>query len=73
MFRYTHDLDTLLTGLAGLDIPIPEAVHNSAVLTLFAWETRYPGVGLLVSREEYLEAVQQAKIVISWAEQVLGT
>ncbi len=70
-FRYTHDLDSLLTGLVDQGISIPEMIYECAVLTLFAWETRYPGVGMPVSREEYLEAMQQAETVVTWAEQIL--
>ncbi|MBF0261523.1 MAG: HEPN domain-containing protein [Magnetococcales bacterium] len=72
-FRYTHDLDALLTGLLQQGMVIPQEVQASVFLTLFAWETRYPGLGPSVSLDEYQDAVRHAEIVVSWAEQVLGS
>jgi len=72
-FRYTHDLEELITGLKekGLDIP-PEVVEADA-LTGFAWEARYPGLAEPVTKEEYEEALQQAESVAAWAEkEIMG-
>jgi HEPN domain-containing protein len=67
-FRYTHDLEELITGLKekGLDLP-PDVVEADA-LTGFAWEARYPGLSEPVTYDEYKEALQQAETVVSWAE-----
>ncbi|MBF0177859.1 MAG: HEPN domain-containing protein [Magnetococcales bacterium] len=73
VFRYTHDLDALLAGLLQQGVAIPQAVRESAFLTLFAWETRYPGLGSPVSLDEYQEAVRKAEVVVAWAEQVLAS
>jgi HEPN domain-containing protein len=42
-FRYTHDLDELITGLKTFGRSIPAAVEESIVLTSYAWEARYRG------------------------------
>lgn len=67
-FRYTHDLEELISGLKekGLDLP-PDVIEADA-LTGFAWEARYPGLGEPVTKEEYEEALQQAETVVGWAE-----
>lgn len=71
-FRYTHDLEELISGLKekGLDLP-PDVIEADA-LTGFAWEARYPGFGEPVTKEEYEEALQQAETVVGWAEKEIG-
>jgi hypothetical protein len=54
----------------GIDIP-PE-IDEAIVLTIFAWETRYPGMGEPVTEEEYKEAVQYADATVTWAEKEIG-
>jgi HEPN domain-containing protein len=71
-FRYTHDLDDLLTGLNRKGVNIPQDVEEAAVLTDFAWETRYPGVHEPVTEEEYEEALCQAEQVLAWAQQMIS-
>jgi HEPN domain-containing protein len=72
VFRYTHDLDDLLTTLKKHGISIPAAVADSIVLTSYAWESRYPGIAEPVAEEEYREAVRLAGEVIAWAEKELS-
>ncbi len=67
-FRYTHDLDELVSGLAQRGIQIPFDVDEAIVLTSFAWESRYPNMSEPVSKEEYQEALRQAEVVVAWAE-----
>ena len=43
-FRYTHDLDELVTGLTKEGIAVPPEVLEAASLTPYAWEARYPGL-----------------------------
>ncbi|GAB4257002.1 MAG: HEPN domain-containing protein [Thermoleophilia bacterium] len=71
-FRYTHDLEQLVTGLKNHGLEIPAAVDAAIVLTGFAWEARYPGVGEPVTAEEHKEALQHAQAVVSWAARVIG-
>ena len=68
VFRYTHDLDELISGLKRENIEVPEEIVEADILTRFAWESRYPYLGEQVTEEEYLEAVRQAETVLAWAE-----
>ncbi len=71
-FRYTHDLDELLTGLKRQGLHCPVRVEEAAILTAFAWEARYPGISEPVTEEEYQEALEQAKEVVAWAESIVS-
>jgi HEPN domain-containing protein len=71
-FRYTHDLEELVTGLKRQGLAIPPEVDNAIVLTNFAWEARYPGLSEPVTPEEYEEAVSHAEAVVAWAEKEIG-
>lgn len=70
-FRYTHDLDELITGLQNEGISVPGEVMEAALLTSYAWEARYPGLSEPVTVEEYREALRQAELVVSWAVRVI--
>lgn len=67
-FRYTHDLEELISGLLNAGLGVPPDVVDADVLTSFAWEARYPAFTEPISEEEYLEALHQAKTVVDWAE-----
>jgi HEPN domain-containing protein len=72
-FRYTHDLEALVTGLRREGLTIPSEVDDVTILTSFAWEARYPGLAEPVTPEEYQEAVRHARAVVIWAaKQVNG-
>ncbi|MBU4173606.1 MAG: HEPN domain-containing protein [Actinobacteria bacterium] len=72
VFRFTHDLDELVTGLKDHGLEIPSSVDEAIVLTSFAREARYPGFVEAVTDEEYHEAIRQAESVTSWAAKELG-
>jgi HEPN domain-containing protein len=40
-FRYTHDLDELVTGLKLKGVQIPANIEEATSLSSFAWEARY--------------------------------
>ena len=44
-FPFTHDLTDLLTRVKRQDVSIPDKVREASILTEYAVETRYPGVG----------------------------
>lgn len=67
-FRYVHDLEELITGLRQNGLAVPEDVEEAVILTSYAFEARYPGVGEPVSEEEYKEALGLAEKVVRWAE-----
>jgi HEPN domain-containing protein len=71
-FRYTHDLAELVADLKRHGLDVPPEVDEATVLTSFAWEARYPGLGEPVSEEEYREAIRHAQAVVSWAEGEIG-
>lgn len=70
-FRYTHDLDELITGLQNEGITVPAEVVDASLLTAYAWDARYPGLSEPVTVEEYREALHQAELVVAWAEKVM--
>jgi HEPN domain-containing protein len=67
-FRYTHDLEELVTDLERQGLAIPPDVDDAIVLTSFAWEARYPGLNEAVSENEYQDAIRHAEAVVAWAE-----
>ncbi len=67
-FRYVHDLEELVTGLRGNGLTVPEDVAEAVVLTSYAFEARYPGLGEPVTEEECKRAVVLAEKVLHWAE-----
>ena len=68
VFRYTHDLDELISGMNRQGIDVPEEIVEADILTRFALESRYPHLGEEVIEAEYREAVRQAETMIAWAE-----
>ena len=68
-FRYTHDLEELISGLRDQGIDVPPEVEAAAPLTSFASEARYPGLSEPVTEQEYQEAVRQAETVLRWARE----
>jgi HEPN domain-containing protein len=71
-FRYTHDLAELIAGLKSQGLKVSTQIDQAVLLTTFAWETRYPGLGEPVTYEEYQESLQHAENVINWAEDTIG-
>ncbi len=70
-FRYTHDLGELLNDLKDQGMTVPPEVETAQVLTVYAWESRYPGITEPVTVEEYREALQQADAVVHWAKDII--
>jgi HEPN domain-containing protein len=72
-FPYTHDLEKLLSLLSQKGVRVPEAIWRAQGLTPFAFELRYPGVGMDITAEEYRQALVIAEAVVRWAEEsILG-
>ena len=70
-FPYVHNLALLLSILEETGVTIPNKVRRAARLTPYAVDSRYPGVELPTSEEEYRDAVAVAEAVIQWAEEQL--
>lgn len=67
-FPYVHDLGRLLLLLAKAGEKVPESVLDADLLTQYAWTSRYPFAAAPVSEDEYRKAVEQAEVVVRWAE-----
>ena len=66
-FRYTHNIEELLTHLERSGVVIPDQIKAASELTHYAVEARYPGLTEPVSEDEYREAVRLAQAVVEWA------
>ena len=71
VFPYVHDLQVLLDLLETKDVRVPEAVKLAAVLSRYAFQTRYPGDYVPVTQEDYREATKQARTVLEWSERMI--
>ncbi|MCX6683306.1 MAG: HEPN domain-containing protein [Methanoregula sp.] len=70
-FPYIHDISQLLAALEKENVIIPNDIKNASTLTLYAAQTRYPGLEGPVSDEEYHEALLLAERVVVWAEKTI--
>lgn len=68
-FRYTHDLDELISGLEKQGVDIPTEVKETIILTEYAGEARYPGLTEPVTVKEHQEALRLAEKMVTWAQQ----
>lgn len=67
-FRYTHDLETLISGLEEKGLEVPDETVEADTLSGYAWEARYPGLDEPITEEECQEAVKMAEAVLAWAQ-----
>lgn len=70
-FRKVHNIDYLV-GLLPADLPLPPVIADAMSLTSYAVMLRYPGDYEEITEAEYQEAVQTARAILTWAEQVLS-
>jgi HEPN domain-containing protein len=70
MFPRTHALVLLFDLIESGGCVVPLDVREAARLTVYAVEARYPG-GEDVTEQEYAAAVEIAKRVVRWAEELL--
>ena len=71
-FPRTHALAELLDLLIEDGVSIPPEIINSARLTQYAVEARYPDVGSTVTEKEYRQAVELAQAVYDWVERQIA-
>ena len=69
-FPRTHNIRTLL-DLLPEDVDVPQEVEESAILTDYAVESRYPMNSEPVDDEEYRQVIGIAETVVSWAEKLI--
>jgi HEPN domain-containing protein len=70
-FRYVHDVEKLLTGLRENGLKVPGTVGQAVLLTGYAFEARYPGLGEPVTEGDHKRALRLARAVLRWAESVI--
>ncbi len=70
-FRYTHDLETLISGLRDEGLDVPSVIMDADMLSRYAWEARYPGVQESVGEPEYREATRMAEALLKWASSLI--
>ena len=66
-FPKTHSLVRLIDLLEENGIVVPKKAKSADVLSLYAVDTRYPGVSERVTKAEYKKALKLASQVVSWA------
>ena len=66
----THNIRTLLDRFPE-NIDIPKDVEESAILTDYAVEFRYPGNIESVDEEEYRQAIRLAEAVMNWVQALI--
>ena len=69
-FPRTHNIRTLL-DLLPEDVDVPQEVEESAILTDYAVESRYPMNSEPVDDEEYRQVIGLAETVVGWAEKLI--
>ena len=72
-FPYIHDITALLTRLEHHGITVPGEIRTASVLSIYASQTRYPGIEPPLTKDEYKIAVFKAESVIVWAETIIKT
>lgn len=73
VYRFTHNLAELGTGLENAGLSLPTSVADAVILTRYAVRARYPGTSPAVTQEEHAEAIRLAEEVVAWARtQILG-
>ena len=67
-FPKTHSLVRLIDLLEENRVAVPKKVKSADVLSLYAVDTRYPGVSERVSAAEYKKALKIASQVVTWVD-----
>jgi HEPN domain-containing protein len=70
-FPRTHSISRLLEIVEHTNIQIPDEIMESAALTDYAVETRYPGDYAPVDEKKYKDALITAEVVFKWIERML--
>lgn len=70
-FERVHSLVYLTDLLEQAGLTLPQEVKRADELTAYAVEGRYPGFAATVEEAEYRAAVQLARLIVRWAEEVI--
>jgi HEPN domain-containing protein len=66
--EFTHNIEILLNEVKKFT-DIPENIKETAQLTNYAVQTRYPGEYDEITQEEYEESIKIAKDCLHWVEE----
>lgn len=72
-FPFIHDLATMIRLLKDNNISVPEELMDVITLTPYAIETRYPGYSGKITTKDVDDAIDIAKVAITWAESIILT
>ncbi len=67
-FPKTHSLVLLMDILESSGLHIPPQVKAADILTQYAVQARYPGLGEAITEAEYHHVLELAQQLVSWAE-----
>jgi HEPN domain-containing protein len=70
-FPKTHSLITLFDLIEYAGVVIPSDVREADILTIYAVQSRYPDWDESVTDAEYRSALNIAKRVIEWADNII--
>jgi len=68
-FAKIHSISKLLKQIEETGITVPDEIKETAELTAYAVDARYPGDYDSVTKSEYEQALSMAKKVIKWVEE----
>lgn len=71
-FPYTHDIGLLIKKLKESEIAWPEEWNRAAILSKYAWMSRYPSDIMATTMENYQEAINLAQAVFAWATKIIS-
>jgi HEPN domain-containing protein len=72
-FPFTHNIGLLLKTIEDNHIIVPQKIKISALLSVYAVRTRYPGEDEPVTEVDFNEALEISKKVFGWVEEQIKT
>jgi HEPN domain-containing protein len=69
--EFTHNIAKLIKEIKDFT-DIPENIYKTASLTVYAFQTRYPGEYEEITKEEYEKALKIAIDCLDWVESKIG-
>ena len=72
-YEKIHSISKLLKQGEGAGITVPNEIKETAELTVYAVDTRYPGDYDPVTEDEYKLALAMAEKVLKWVEKEIET
>lgn len=70
-FKKIHSISKLLKEIEIAGEEVPESIKESAVLSIYAVDTRYPGDYEPVNESEFKQTLEIAEKVVKWVEWII--